>query len=99
MKEANINEGIEATLKLIWNELKYKCKINKNLGSIPSIRCYPGELNQVFMNLLVNAVQAIPEKGEITIETFLEKNSLVIRISDTGSGILPENLKKIFEKI
>ncbi|MDD2708188.1 MAG: PAS domain S-box protein [Verrucomicrobiae bacterium] len=96
IKEANLNEGIEATLKLIWNELKYKCEIRKKLGTLPPLRCHPGQLNQVFMNLLINASHAISEKGTITIETGVENGQIVIRIADTGAGIPEENLSKLF---
>ena len=97
LKEADINEGIESTLKVIWNELKYKCEIHKQLGEIPPIRCYPRQLNQVFMNLLVNAAQAIPERGEIQIETEATDTHIVIRISDTGIGIPLEDISKLFD--
>jgi signal transduction histidine kinase len=97
IKEADINEGIEATLKIVWNELKYKCTVRKNLEPLPLIRCYPGQLNQVFMNILVNAAQAIPEKGDITIETEATGTHIVIRISDTGVGIKTENIPKLFD--
>ena len=97
LKEADINEGIEATLKVIWNELKYKCHVDKQLNPLPVIHCHPGELNQVFMNILVNAAQAIPEKGEISISTEAENGSILVRISDTGTGIPPEKLSRIFD--
>lgn len=96
IKEADINEGLEATLKLIWNELKYKCQINKKLGAIPKIRCYPGQLNQVFMNLLVNAAQAIPHRGEIDIETWASGGRVFVKISDTGAGIKKEHIHRLF---
>ncbi len=97
VKEANVNDCVEATLKIIWNELKYKCQVHKNLGVLPMIRCYPGQLNQVLINLLVNAAHAIPEKGDVTIETNFAPPHVVIRISDTGKGIAKENLQRIFE--
>ncbi|MBI4230658.1 MAG: hypothetical protein HY608_07460 [Planctomycetes bacterium] len=96
VKEANVNDCIETTLKVIWNELKYKCKVLKRLGDLPPIRCYPGQLNQVFMNLLINAAQAIPERGEIRIETEASDKDVIVRISDTGTGIPEENLAKLF---
>jgi len=96
-KEASINDGIEATLKIVWNELKYKCIVRKKLGDIPHIRCHPGQLNQVFMNMLVNAAQAIEKRGEVTIETECVDGDVVIRISDTGRGIPPEHLSRIFD--
>jgi two-component system NtrC family sensor kinase len=97
LKEACINEGLEATLKVVWNELKYKCQVHKNLGVVPPIRCYPGQLNQVFMNLLINAAQAIPVKGDITIETKTDGDHVVVRVSDTGGGIPPEIINRIFD--
>ncbi|MCE5271662.1 HAMP domain-containing protein [bacterium] len=96
-KEADLNEGIEATLKVVWNELKYKTTVIKNLHPLPIIRCNPGQLNQVFMNLLVNAAQAIPERGEIRIDTEATDSEIVIRISDTGTGIPEENISKLFD--
>ncbi|MDD2707798.1 MAG: ATP-binding protein [Verrucomicrobiae bacterium] len=96
LKDANINECIESTLKIIWNELKYKCRVSKKLGDLPSIQCYPGQINQVLMNLLVNAAQSIPEKGDIAIETEAREREIIIRISDTGKGIAPENMPKLF---
>lgn len=96
IKEASVNECIESTLKLVWNELKYKCQVIKKLGSVPSLRCYPGQLNQVFMNLLVNAAQAITDRGEIVVETQATESEILVRISDNGAGIAPENLGKLF---
>lgn len=97
MKEADINEGIEATLKIVWNELKYKCTVNKELGPLPRILCNLGQLNQVFMNLLVNAAHAIPDQGEITIKTEATDDQVIVRISDTGSGIAPESIPRLFD--
>jgi PAS domain S-box-containing protein len=94
---ADINAGIESTLNVVWNEIKYKAQVSKELGDIPPVRCYPQQINQVFMNILVNAAQAIPEKGEIVIRTCLEGDLVKITISDTGTGIKPENLPRIFE--
>ncbi len=96
-EEVNINKEIETTLKIAQNELKYKCKIRKNFGEIPYVTCNPGELNQVFLNLFVNAAQAIKGKGDITIETEPKKKNIIIRITDTGIGIPKENLDKIFD--
>ncbi len=69
IKIADINENIESTLNIVWNELKYKAVVRKEYGNIPKIYCHPQQLNQVFMNILVNASQAIKEKGEIIIFT------------------------------
>jgi len=97
LKEASVNDGIEATLKVVWNELKYKCQVHKSLGEVPTISCYPGKLNQVFMNLLVNAAQAIPGRGEVTIESGAGEDHVFVRISDTGKGIPADQLEMIFE--
>ena len=97
IKEADINEGIESTLKVVWNELKYKANITKNLTPLPPIQCFPGQLNQVFMNLLVNAAQAMPDFGEITISTDIKDDNIVIQISDTGQGIPKESIARIFD--
>jgi len=96
-RDVDINECIETTINIIWNELKYKCTVKKEYGDIPPTKCYPQQLNQVFMNLLVNASQAIEKKGEITIKSWLEDGSINVSISDTGSGIPEENLGKLFE--
>lgn len=95
-KLSNINEGIESTLSIIWNEIKYKATVVKEYGDIPEVECFPMQLNQVFMNLLVNAAHAIPEKGEIRIKTWQEDGFVCVAISDTGTGI-PDDIKnKIF---
>jgi len=97
MKMADINERVEEALKIVGNELKYKCRVHKRLGKLPPIRCYPNRLNQVFINLLVNAAQAIPEQGEIRIQTEATDTHVVIRVSDTGQGIPEEIQGRIFE--
>lgn len=93
----DINEGIRATLKIAWNELKYKCEVIEDLGDIPQISCLPQELNQVFLNLLVNAAQAIQEKGQVKVRSCLEGDFILVSVSDTGSGIAPENIHRIFD--
>jgi PAS domain S-box-containing protein len=96
---ANLHDGLDSTLNIVWNELKYKCTISKEYGTLPAVRCLFSQLNQVFMNLLVNAAQAIPEKGAITIRTGSgpDHGMVFISISDTGVGIPPENLPRLFE--
>jgi PAS domain S-box-containing protein len=91
--EANLNECLEDTLRVIWNELKYKCQVTKKFTALPPLRCWSGELNQVFMNLMVNAAQAIKDWGEVVIETAADEQWLYVRIQDTGQGIPPENIK------
>ncbi|OEU70057.1 MAG: hypothetical protein BA863_01630 [Desulfovibrio sp. S3730MH75] len=97
MQSANINDGIETTLNVVWNELKCKATLNKELGKLPMVKCYPQQLNQVFMNLFVNAAQAIEKQGEISIATKADNGYVEIKIGDTGSGIDKENLAKIFD--
>jgi two-component system, NtrC family, sensor kinase len=96
-KKVNIHEGIESTLTLLQHQLKNRIRIVKSFGDIPEIDCYPNQLNQVFMNILVNASQAIADRGEITVKTWRKGDQVGISISDTGVGIPPDNLSKIFD--
>ncbi len=96
-KMADIHECLESTLNIVWNELKYKSTVKKEYGEIPRTLCHPQELNQVFMNLLVNAAQSIEKQGEITIRTEEDSGMIRVKISDTGSGIPPEKLQRIFD--
>ena len=96
-QSADINKGIESTLNVVWNELKYKATVTKGYGDIPPVKCYSHQLNQVFMNLFVNATQAIEDKGEISISTRADNGHVEIKISDTGVGIPSENISKIFD--
>ncbi|WP_346355591.1 ATP-binding protein [Azotosporobacter soli] len=95
--DADLNEGLESTIRLIWNELKYKVTLKKELGSLPLVRCNPGQLNQVFMNILLNAAQAIETQGEIKVKTWSESDSVFVSISDNGAGMPPDVLARIFE--
>jgi len=97
VKDVDIQEGIEDTLSIIHHEIKHKIIVNKNFGDLPLIACFPGRLNQVFLNLLINANQAIVEKGEITISTFIKNYNVHIAFKDSGKGISKENIKKIFD--
>ncbi|MDD3352413.1 ATP-binding protein [Zoogloea sp.] len=95
---ASLHEGIDSTLNIVRNELKYTCTVEKVYGDIPEIRCMPSQLNQVWMNLLVNAAHAIEGQGTVTIRTErVGEDSVRVSISDTGQGIPPENLTRIFE--
>ena len=96
-QEADINQCLENTIKVLWNELKYKTELIKEYGELPLIKCYPQQLNQVFLNLLLNAAQAIAKTGKIRIKTWTEAQKICISISDTGAGIAPENLTRLFE--
>lgn len=97
MSCSDINEGIESTLNVAWNELKYKAIVTKRLAPIPLVRCNIQKINQVIMNLLVNAAQAIEEKGEIVIETRQVGDWVEISIRDDGCGIADEHVKQIFD--
>ena len=92
-----IHEGIDSTLTLLQHELKNRITVEKEYGNIPPIACYPNELNQVFMNLLANAAQAIENKGSIYIRISTKKNKVIVQIEDTGHGIPKENLGQIFD--
>ena len=98
MVVANINEQLENTINIVWNEIKYKAVLHRQYGSLPATRCYPQRLNQVFMNLLVNAAQAIEKQGEIRVKTWCEERTTIcVAITDSGCGIPPENQSRIFE--
>lgn len=96
-RTADIHECLDSTLGIVANELRYKAEIKKNYGSIPQLSCYPQQLNQVFMNLLINAAQAIEHWGEITLTTWADKENIFVVIGDTGTGIASEHMKRLFE--
>lgn len=97
MQWIDVRKSLVSTLNISWNELKYKCTVKKVFGDIPEIWCSPSQLNQVFLNLLVNASHAIPDKGEITITTGQKGHEIFVAIADTGEGIAAENLTRIFD--
>jgi signal transduction histidine kinase len=94
---SDINQGIESTLNIVWNQLKYAAMVNKDFGDIPLVKCDLEKLNQVFMNLLINAGQAIERDGVIDICTRCNQNLVEIKISDNGCGIPPDITPKIFD--
>jgi signal transduction histidine kinase len=94
---ADINKGLESTLNVVRNEIKYKATVTKDYGDLPQVLCHPQQLNQVFMNLLVNASQAIEKEGDIRIETRADDGYVEIKIGDTGLGIPEENHSRIFD--
>ena len=93
----NINDAIETALRLTRNIIKYKCEINKELNELPDIPCKLDQLTQVFVNILVNASQAIEAHGLIQIRSFLENNFITVIITDNGKGIPEDNLTKLFD--
>lgn len=94
---ANVHDCLESTLNIVMYELRYKADIIKEFGEIPLLLCNPQQLDQVFMNLLINASQAIEQWGRITITTRADQDNIYVAISDTGCGIARENLPKLFE--
>lgn len=93
----DINECLDSTISIVKNEIRYKAEIRKNYVQLPLLYCYPQQLNQVFMNLLINAAQAIERWGEIVITTKADDDNLWVSIRDTGVGITPDDLEHIFE--
>ena len=96
-KRADLNECLRSTINIVWNEIKYKATLKKELGEIPQTRCYPQQMNQVFMNLLVNAAHAIEHQGVITVRSWEEDGYVCVSVTDTGQGIPEANLNRIFE--
>lgn len=95
---ANLVDGLENTLKIAANQLKYKVEIHRNYSAeVPEVYCQPMQLNQVFLNLLVNAAQAMEQGGHLYLKVWLQDQQVYIEIRDTGSGIAPEHMKRLFE--
>lgn len=104
MTAVNINEALENTITVAKNEWKYVAEMVQDFDMIPHVRCLSGDINQVFLNIIVNAAHAIADilenstdKGTITVSTREEGGRVIVRISDTGKGIAPENIEKIFD--
>ena len=95
---ANVHEGLDSTINIVNNEIKYRAELVRQYGALPEIQCLPSQLNQVFMNVLVNAAQAIETRGVITIRSgTCGGNGVWLEVSDTGRGIAPEHLGRLFE--
>ena len=97
IKEVDLQEGLENTLKLLNSEFKNRITLHKSYAKLPKITCYPSQINQVFMNLLTNAIQAIEGPGEIWVKTEALKDKIIISIQDSGKGIASEHLDRIFD--
>jgi signal transduction histidine kinase len=93
----DLHEGIESVLTLMDHLIKDRIHLIKNYGELPKVKCYASQINQVFANVLTNAVEAIDGAGSITITTKQEEPGVVIQVADTGSGIRPEHLERIFD--
>jgi signal transduction histidine kinase/ligand-binding sensor domain-containing protein len=97
LKLADINQGIESTLLILHNKLKRRIEVVKDYGKIPEVMCYPGQLNQVFMNIINNGLEAIEGEGKIFIRTWHEKEKVFISIRDSGAGMSESVKRRIFE--
>ncbi len=98
VQEVDIHEGLDNTLKILHHKLKYGVKVNRQYGDrLPKISVYGSELNQVWTNLIDNAIDGMDGNGELTIHTALENNCILVEIIDNGAGIPPEIQSRIFE--
>ncbi len=95
-QQADLNKLLQVTLRMLRHELKHKVQVRLDFGPMPLVRCYPTQLNQVFMNLLLNAAQAIEPRGDIHITTRREGSEAVVWIRDTGRGMSQETLERLF---
>ncbi len=94
----DLHKGIDSTLNIVNNEIKYKAEVRRHYGALPEVQCLASEVNQVFMNLLVNAAHAIDkERGTITIRTGTEGDWVWIEVEDDGCGVPRDNLTRIFD--
>ena len=95
----DLHKGIDSTLNIVHSEIKYNAEVHKEYGALPPVECMASQLNQVFMNMLINASHAIGEDnhGKITIRTGTKNDMVWVEFADTGKGIAPENLKRIFD--
>ena len=95
---ASLHQGIDSTLNIVANEIKYRADVRREYGTLPDIECLPSELNQVFLNLLVNAAHAFgPERGLIVVRGGDAGDEVWVEVEDNGSGIAPEHLARVFD--
>jgi signal transduction histidine kinase len=94
---ADLHEGIETTLNLLTKEYRDRIVVHREYGSLPQVECHSGQINQVFMNLLLNAAQAIPETGDVWIRTASQGDKVTVVIKDNGCGIPEAHLPKVFD--
>ena len=97
IKEVDLQEGLENTLKLLNSEFKNRITLHKEYAKLPKVTCYPSQINQVFMNLLTNAIHAIEGPGDVWVKTEVLKDKISISIRDSGKGIPPEHMDRIFD--
>ncbi len=98
-RRVDIHKGLESTLNIVWNDLKYRARVERHLSALPLVECHPSEINQVFMNLLLNASHAIGERGTIVLASGHDEaqDEVWISIRDSGPGIAAEVLPRIFD--
>jgi signal transduction histidine kinase len=97
LEYVDLHEGMESILTLMEHLIKDRIQVIKHYGELPKVKCYASQINQVFANVLTNAVEAIDGAGSITITTTQEESDVVIQVADTGRGIRPEHLERIFD--
>ncbi|HWB84729.1 MAG TPA: HAMP domain-containing sensor histidine kinase [Bryobacteraceae bacterium] len=97
IRNVNLNETLRDTLKLTQAEFRGRITVETDFGELPEVECHPQMLSQVFLNLLVNAAQAIDGEGKIKVRTWLEGDHVAISISDTGRGMTPEQQARVFQ--
>ncbi|HEY7696963.1 MAG TPA: ATP-binding protein [Vicinamibacteria bacterium] len=96
-KQADLRNGLDETIALVEHQTRGRIEIVRSYDDIPLVGCYPGQLNQVFMNLMVNAIQAIEGEGRIEVACFQEASAVLVQIRDDGRGIPEESLSRIFD--
>ncbi len=96
-KPVDLHQSLEQAIGIVWNQLKYKVTLTRDFGELPPVNCNAQLLNQVVMNLLVNACHAMDQQGEIVLRTRLDGRTVVITVADDGKGIAPEHLPRIFD--
>jgi two-component system NtrC family sensor kinase len=97
LRKVDLNDNLRATLKLTQAEFRRRVAVETDFGELPEVECYPHLLNQVFLNILINAGQAIEGEGKITVRTWSEGESVMVSITDTGPGIPSEQIARIFQ--
>jgi two-component system NtrC family sensor kinase len=94
---ADLHQGLDSTLNVIWNEVKFKAKVIKHYGELPPVQCIGAQINQVFLNLIVNAAQAIVDHGTITLRTGTLDDGVFVEVQDDGPGVAEDLARRIFE--
>ncbi|QNN46732.1 sensor histidine kinase [Thermomonas brevis] len=97
MQPADLLQGLDSTLNIVWNDLKYKVRLEKHYTALPPVECLASEINQVFLNLLLNAGQAIEQRGTIVLASGCDDSEAWISITDSGCGIPPEAMSHLFD--